>query len=155
MDWSAVVPFTKFLHVAAMFSAATIIVGADLYFLRVAAGGSAVATAQLGHAIRRRGPLTGPILEIGVGFGILTALLGGFNLLAPWLIAAYAVVIVMIVFAFRVAAPEFSAILELADAGDDAALRSKVADGRFRWITAADAALFAAAIFLMVVKPFV
>ena len=153
MDWSSLVPFTKFLHIAAMFSASTIIVGADLYFLRVARGGSAVATAQLGHAIRRRGPITGPIVEIGVAFGLLTAVLGGFNVLAPWLIAAYLVVIAMMVFAFRVAAPEFTAILEAADGGSDEAVAARVATGRFRRIATIDAALFAVAIFLMVVKP--
>ena len=153
MDWSSLVPYTKFLHVAAMFSAATIIVGADLYFLKVALAGSARATAELGHAIRRRGPVTGPILETGVVFGILTALLGGFDLLSPWLIAAYVVVIAMTFLAFRIAAPEFTSILEVADSGDDEAVARIVGTGRYRRIATVDALLFAIAIFLMVVKP--
>ena len=100
--------FVPFLHVAAMFTAVTLTVGGDLYFLRVAIEGNAIATSRLGHAIRRRGPITGPIIEIGVVFGILTAILGGFNLLAPWLVGAYIVIIVMTVLAFRVAAPAFT-----------------------------------------------
>ena len=152
-DLTFVVPYTKFLHVAAIFTAVTLIVGGDLYFVRVASSGSAIATARLGHAIRRRGPITGPIIEIAVVFGFVTAILGGFDLLAPWLIGAYVVVIAMAIFAFRVAAPEFTAILESADAGDDAGVAAAMASGRYRRIALANGALFAIAIFLMVVKP--
>ena len=110
-DLMFVVPYAKFLHVAAIFTAVTLVVGGDLYFLRVASSGSAEATARLGHAIRRRGPITVPILEIAVVFGFITAMLGGFDLLAPWLVGAYIVVVALTIFAFRVAAPEFTAIL--------------------------------------------
>ena len=79
-DIGGLAPYLKFLHIAAMITAVTLIVGGDLYFLRVATGGHAQATAQLGHAIRRRGPITGPIIEIGIIFGILAALSGGFDL---------------------------------------------------------------------------
>ena len=85
-------------------------------------------------------------------FGFVTAILGGFDLLAPWLIGAYVVVIAMAIFAFRVAAPEFTAILESADAGDDAGVAAAMASGRYRRIALANGALFAIAIFLMVVK---
>ena len=152
-DLTFVVPYTKFLHVAAIFTAVTLVVGGDLYFMRVASSGSAEATARLGHAIRRRGPITGPIIEIAVVFGFVTALLGGFDLLAPWLVGAYVVVVAMTIFAFRVAAPEFSAILQFAEAGDDAGVGALMATGRYRRVAMFNGALFAIAIYLMVVKP--
>ena len=152
-DLTFLIPYTKFLHVAAIFTAVTLVVGGDLYFLRVASSGSAEATARLGHAIRRRGPITGPILEIAIVFGFITAILGGFDLLAFWLVGAYIVVVVMTVFAFRVAAPEFTAILASAEAGDDAGVAAAMATGRYRRIALANGALFAIVIFLMVVKP--
>lgn len=136
-----------------MFTAVALVVGGDLYFLRVATGGHAEATARLGHAIRRRGPITGPIIEIGVVFGILTALSGGFDLPAPWLIGAYVIVVLLTILAFRSGASAFSAILEAADAGDDAQVSEMIASGGYRRIAVIDAGLFGVAIFLMVVKP--
>ena len=152
-DIGGLAPYLKFLHIAAMITAVTLIVGGDLYFLRVATGGHAQATAQLGHAIRRRGPITGPIIEIGIIFGILAALSGGFDLLAPWLIGAYVVVVLITILAFRFGAPAFSAILEAADAGDGARVDAMIASGSYRRIAVVDAILFGIAIFLMVVKP--
>jgi len=152
-DISGLAPYLKFLHVVAMITAVTLVVGGDVYFLRVASGGHAVATARLGHAIRRRGPITGPIIEIGVVLGILTVLAGGFNFLAPWLIGAYIVVILLAILAFRYGAPAFTAILDAADTGDDTAVASLIAAGGYRRIAIVDALLFGVAIFLMVVKP--
>jgi hypothetical protein len=148
-----VVPFAKYAHVATMFAAATIQVGADLYFLKVAEDGDAQTTARLGHAVRRRGPITGPILEIGIAFGVITALIGGFNLLAPWLLASYIVIALGTVSVFRWAAPAFTALLEAADAGDDARIAALLAQGPYRPAALANAAMYAVVIFLMVVKP--
>lgn len=89
MDLFALVPYTKFAHIAAMFVAASVVIGGDLLFLRIATEGNAATTAKLGHAIRRRGPLTRPVYGVGILFGVVTALLGGFNFFAPWLIGAY------------------------------------------------------------------
>lgn len=152
-DISGLAPYLKFLHVATMFTAVTLVVGGDIYFLRVAGRGHAEATARLGHAIRHRGPFTGPIIEIGVVFGILTALSGGFDLLAPWLIGAYVVVIAMTFLAFRFGAPAFTDILRVAETGDDDGVARLIDSGPYRRIALIDGALFGIAIFLMVVKP--
>jgi hypothetical protein len=153
MNWSDLVPYAKFLHVAAMFAAVTLFVGGDVYFLRVASAGDPGATARLGQAIRRRGPLTGPILEIGVAFGIVTALLGGLDFLAPWLVGAYVIVIALTVLAFRVAAPAFTTILHAAETGDGTAVATALTATSYRLVALVNAALYAAVIFLMVVKP--
>ena len=151
LDW--LVPFAKYAHVGTMFAAATIQVGADIYFLKVAREGDARTTARLGHAIRRRGPITGPILEIGVVFGLITAVLGGFNLLAPWLLASYVVLAVGVLGVFRWGVPAFTALLEAADAGDDGRITTLLAHGPYRPAALANAAMYAVVIFLMVVKP--
>jgi hypothetical protein len=116
-------PFAKYAHILAMFAAVTMQVGSDHYFLKVSAEGDAAATSRLGHAIRRRGPITGPILEIGIIFGLLTAVLGGLDLLAPWLLITYALIALGVAIVFRFGAPAYTRILEAADAGDDARSR--------------------------------
>ena len=153
MDLHDLIPFTKFTHIAAMFMAASVTVGGDLLFLRIAGDGDAPTTARLGHAIRRRGPLTKPVYEVGLAFGLLTALLGGFNLLAPWLIGAYVVIAAMVVVSNWVAAPASTRILEVAETGDAGAVRAAMASTGYARTARLTGLLFAIAIFLMVVKP--
>lgn len=154
MDLHDLVPYTKFGHIAAMVLAASVALGGDLLFLRIAGEGNAATTARLGHAIRRRGPLTKYVYEIGILFGLVTALLGGFNLLAPWLIGAYVVIAAMIYVSNWIAAPAYTKILEIAETGDDAAVRATLASTRYARSAQVNALLFGTAIFLMVVKPF-
>jgi hypothetical protein len=147
-------PFAKYAHIVAMFAAVTIQVGSDLYFLRVARDGDPNATSRLGHAIRRRGAIEGPILEIGIVFGLLTGFLGGFNFLAPWLIATYLLIAIGLVNVFRIAAPAFTSILDAADAGDSAGIARLLGTGRYPRAALANALMYASVIFLMVLKPF-
>jgi hypothetical protein len=153
-DLAWLTPFAKYAHVVAMFAAVTIQVGSDLYFLRVARNGDANATSRLGHAIRRRGAIEGPILEIGILFGLLTALLGGFNFLAPWLIASYVLIAIGLLNVFRVAAPAFTSILDAADASDAAGIAKLLETGPYRLAALVNALMYATVIFMMVVKPF-
>lgn len=125
----------------------------NAYFLKVAKEGDAPTTARLGHAVRRRGPITGPILEIGIAFGLITALLGGFDLLAPWLLATYIVVAMGVASVFRWGAPAFTALVEAADAGDGGRLQTLLAQGPYQRSALANAGMYAVVIFLMVVKP--
>ncbi len=154
MDLHDLVPYTKFAHIAAMFIAASVTIGGDLLFLRIAREGDAATTARLGHAIRRRGPLTRPIYEVGILFGIVTALLGGFNFLAPWLIGAYLVIAALIYVSNWIAAPAYSKILEVAGTGDDHAVRDTLESTGYARTAQLTGFLFGLAIFLMVVKPF-
>ena len=154
MELHQLVPFTKFGHIAAMFIAASVTVGGDLLFLRIASDGNAATTARLGHAIRRRGPLTKYIYEIGILFGLITALLGGFNLLAPWLIGAYLVIAALVYVSGWIAAPAYTKILEVAGTGDDEAVKQTLASTRYPRAAQVTTLLFLLAVFLMVVKPF-
>ena len=143
----------KFLHVAAVIGVFSIQVASDLYFQRVARSGSTEAVARLGTAIRRRGPIEATIFEIAVVLGILTAIFGGFDLLAPWLVASYAIIVVSVVFALRYTAAPFSAILDAAAAGDAAAMERAVNARARRIALAGTLILYASLVFLMVVKP--
>ena len=143
----------KFLHVLGAASVASIQVGSDFYFDRVARSGDTAGAAGLGAAIRRRGRIEGPILEITVALGLITALVGGFDLLSRWLLLAYADVIVMAALAFRVGAPAFTALIEAAKAGDSREVERLVRDRRRRFAVLSNAALYALLVFLMVVKP--
>ena len=144
----------KFLHIAAVIGVFSIQIASDLYFQRVTASGSTEAVAKLGAAIRKRGFVEAVIFEIAVVFGLLTAIFGGFNLLAPWLLMSYAVIAIVLVFAIMYAARPFSAILEAAEAGDaEAMARAANAPGR-RFALATGVFLYGLLVFLMVVKPF-
>ncbi len=144
----------KFLHVAAVIAVFSIQIASDLYFQRVTASGSTEAVAKLGAAIRKRGFVEAVIFEIAVVLGLLTAIFGGFNLLAPWLLMSYAVIAIVLVFAITYAARPFSAILEAAEAGDaEAMARAASAPGR-RFALGVGVSLYGLLVFLMVVKPF-
>jgi hypothetical protein len=143
----------KFLHVAAVIGVFSIQVASDLYFQRVARSGSTEAVARLGAAIRRRGPVEATIFEIAVVLGILTAIFGGFDLLAPWLLASYAIIAISVVFALRYTATPFSAILDAAAAGDVAAMERAVNAPARRIALAGTLILYSSLVFLMVVKP--
>lgn len=144
----------KFLHVAAVIAVFSIQVASDLYFQRVTRSGSTEAVAKLGAAIRSRGVIEALIFEIAVVLGLLTAIFGGFNLLAPWLLMSYAIIAIAIVFAVTYAARPFSAILEAAEAGDASAMAAAASAPARRLALAVPIALYGLLVFLMVTKPF-
>lgn len=144
----------KFLHVAAVIAVFSIQVASDLYFQRVTHSGSTEAVARLGAAIRQRSPVEAMIFEIAVVLGLLTAIFGGFNLLAPWLLLSYAVIVLAIVFALTYAARPFSAILEAAEAGDADAMAKAASAPARRFALATPIILYGLLVFLMVTKPF-
>jgi uncharacterized membrane protein len=144
----------KFLHVVAAVAVISIQLSSDLYFQRVARSGSTEAVVRLGDAIRSRNFVEGLIFEIAVVLGIVTAFVGGFNFLAPWLLLAYADVVIAILIGIFFAAAPFSAILDAARAGDAAAMAVAVAAPRRRAMLAIAIFLYGSLFFLMVVKPF-
>jgi uncharacterized membrane protein len=144
----------KFLHVAAVIGVFSIQIASDLYFQRVTRSGSTEAVARLGAAIRQRGVVEALIFEIAVALGLLTAIFGGFNLLAPWLLMSYAMIVIVIVFALTYAAKPFSAILEAAEAGDAVAMAAAASAPARRLALAVPIILYGLLVFLMVTKPF-
>ena len=144
----------KFLHVAAVIAVFSIQIASDLYFQRVTRSGSTEAVAKLGADIRQRGVVEALIFEIAVVLGLLTAIFGGFNLLAPWLLMSYAIIAIVVVFAVTYAARPFSAILEAADAGDADAMAQAASAPARRFALAVPIVLYGLLVFLMVTKPF-
>src|SRR5437762_4217686 len=85
----APVTIFKFLHIAAMFTAVAISFGPAL-LLRFAARSGNVRTIQgVAESAISLSRFIGPVFSLGLIFGLTTALLGGLNFLAPWLLIAY------------------------------------------------------------------
>ena len=79
----------KFLHIAAMFTAVAISFGPAV-LLRFAARGGKVRSIQgVAETAISLSRFIAPVFILGLIFGLTTALLGGFNFLAPWLLIAY------------------------------------------------------------------
>ena len=143
----------KTLHVAAAATAVAIVVGSDFYFQRVVMNEDPAVVAGLGRQIRRRNAIEGPIIEITVLLGIAAALTGNFNLFAPWLLAAYAILIVGSILIFRIGAPVFTRILEAAERGNSDEVR-RLARSRPRFVSlAVSSGMLFGVIALMVFKP--
>jgi len=107
----------------------------------------------------RLGPISIAVFISGVVFGLLTALTGGFDFLAGWLIAAYVLVAVILVGGSRLWPKVFlplGAKAVEAEAGQrpvDEVVRDMVAS-RAVWWHVAMATLFVLIILDMVLKPF-
>jgi uncharacterized membrane protein len=144
----------KFLHVAAVIAVFSIQIASDLYFQRVTRSGSTEAVAKLGAAIRQRGIVEALIFEIAVVLGLLTAIFGGFNLLAPWLLMSYGIIVIVVVFAVTYAARPFTTILDAAEAGDADAMAQAASAPARRLALAVPIVLYGLLVFLMVTKPF-
>ena len=121
----------KFLHIGIMFAAVALSVGGELILARAAATRNVVAirTVFLAAApVMRWVPI---VFGLGALVGLIAALVGAFNPLAPWLIAAYVLFAIAAVIGARIGAwarrtgmaagqsPEDAPSAELAAAIDD------------------------------------
>ncbi|HEX2090122.1 MAG TPA: hypothetical protein VHI54_09405 [Actinomycetota bacterium] len=147
----------KFLHIASMFTAVTLLFAYDIVIHRSSARGD-VATVR---AVGKLKPLVEnsgiAIFFVGVAFGIVAALVGPFDLTQGWLIAAYVLVAILLVLG---AGPESAWLRQLIEAADrdtsgsaSAEFTALARDPR-RHLSWVSAFLYAAVIYVMVVKPF-
>ena len=146
----------KFLHIVSMFAAVTLLFSHDVVFFRAARSGDV-------HTLRRIASQAKGVINIGIavfflgiGFGLVTALVGGIPLTAPWLLTAYGIVVVMIVLGLLVETPYQDRLAEAAErSGEEPSeeLRSLLASPKRYWLLVSGA-LYVAVIFDMVVKPF-
>ena len=141
-----------FLHILAMFTAVTVVMGAGILVLIGARSGDRSVVAAITSLPIPR--LAGPLYGVGGLLGLATAFVFGYNLLAPWLIIAYVLFAILTVVGIRISGPIFETTHAVAA---DPAASSEVfgqAMGRFR----ADAVLTMIGIALiiadMVFKPF-
>jgi hypothetical protein len=154
----APVTIFKFLHIAAMFTAVAISFGPAV-LLRAAARGGNVRTVQgVAEATVRIARFIGPVFILGLLFGLATAFLGGFNFLAPWLLIAYVLFVAGIVVGAGGEGPWTTQVATAAatNPGDTPGpeLAAILSSPRAAWLFWLFAALVAALIFDMVVKPF-
>jgi hypothetical protein len=99
-----------------------------------------------------------PVLFISAGiFGLLTAIVSGQNLLAPWLVIAYVLFAIAMGIGIAYNAPEARKLGGVLMKTPDGPIPPEVAEffhGRALWLTYLDYVLVAALVFDMVVKPF-
>ena len=148
----------KFGHIVAMFAAVSIFVGQGMLEGAVARSGDVRALRRVLAAEDRFAPVGGGLFLLGIALGIVAALVGGFNLTAPWLLIAYVLAAIILVIAFAYHIPTANRLKALAEASpDDAAspeLRAAIAAPVGPIMIAVDSVVWLALIFVMVVKPF-
>ncbi len=83
----------KLLHVVSMFGVITLWVGAWVVWDLVARTGDHSALRRVDHVSQTTGQIGFFLLLIGIVAGFVTAIVGGLNLTAPWLLIAYALVL--------------------------------------------------------------
>jgi len=151
----------KALHILSMFSVVMMEIGAEFLYAFAIARRDVRALATVHRILEqvRLGPISIAVFISGVVFGLLTALTGGFDFLAGWLIAAYVLVAVILVGGSRLWPKVFlplGAKAVEAEAGQrpvDEVVRDMVAT-RAVWWHVAMATLFVLIILDMVLKPF-
>jgi len=154
----SVVVFLKFLHIAAMFCAVGVSIGTDMMAHRVAGTGD-VRSIRTFFAQARQLVMLMPILFLtGLALGLLTALSGALNLLAPWLLIAYVLFGLTLALHATIGARWFRRMDELAIASpedqaslDLLAVANSPSARYLTWYTIAMIVFF---VFLMVTKPF-
>jgi hypothetical protein len=148
----------KFLHIAAMFAAVSIFVGQGLLSAGIARTGDVRAIRRALAAEARFQPAGGALLLLGLVFGFVTALTAEFDLLAPWLLVAYGLVVVVLVTGIAYHGPRGKKLQALAEASPEnepsEALRALIDAPSARVIAALDSLLWVALIYVMVAKPF-
>ena len=148
----------KYLHVVSMFFAVALAVSTELVLRRVATSGDAGTIRTVVPRIRPLGNISTGFFLAGVAFGIVAALTGQINLLAPWLLLSYAAFVGATVLGVLVTDPwavrlEAAAVATAGEGSPDA-LQAVIADPVARAGTWALMLLVAVLVFLMVVKPF-
>jgi hypothetical protein len=148
----------KFLHIAAMFAAVSIFVGQGLLEGVVARSGDVRALRRVLAAEDRFGPIGGGIFLLGIAFGVVTAISGGFNLTQPWLIIGYVLAAIILINAFVYHIPTANRFKALAEASPDdapsAELRAAIGAPIGPVMNVVDGLVWLALIFDIVVKPF-
>jgi uncharacterized membrane protein len=88
------VELLTFLHVATMFLAVALSLGPAILLRAVARGRDARSIQAFAEPIAGLGRYIGPLFILGGALGLSVAIVGGFNLLAPWLIIAYVLYVI-------------------------------------------------------------
>ena len=148
----------KFLHIAVMFAAVGVSVGSEILLHSIARSGNVAVIRGAFELARPLNRLIPALFGLGVLFGLLTAWLGGYNLLAPWLLIAYVLFVIAAAMGAVIAAPWAEKVARAAaDSGTDAPSDELVRiahDRTARLAMLVSWVIIVAFIFDMVVKPF-
>jgi hypothetical protein len=148
----------KFGHIAAMFAAVSIFVGQGMLEGAVARSGDVRALRRVLATSERFAPIGGGLFLLGIIFGVVNALTGGWDLTQPWLIIGYVLAAVVLIVAFTYHIPTGNKLKALAEASPDdapsAELQAAVNAPTGTAVNALDGLVWLALIFDMVVKPF-
>jgi hypothetical protein len=147
----------KLLHILAMFGAVTLIVGSIVFLDLVGRSRDIVAYRRLDAVVQRTDVVAVGLFVAGIVLGVLTALAGGIDLTAGWLILAYVLVGALFIEGFLFTLPWYAKIREAANDTDDARAASDV-ERLLRTphhvvLVTVIVLLWAGVIFVMVVKP--
>ncbi len=151
-------PLFKLLHLLAMFSAVGAVVGTEVLLHRVARSGD-VRTIRSVFTLAKPLNLVAPVLFLaGAAFGLADAITRGFNLLAPWLVIAYVLFVVMLAIGGSIQGRWIDRIAASAASSEDSAPSAELTQATHdRGATVAmygSWLLLIGIIFSMVAKPF-
>jgi uncharacterized membrane protein len=148
----------KFLHVACMLGAFSIGVGGGTVAHHVVTTGDVAAIRRVLPTWDRIGNLVGiPLFVLGLGFGFVTGITGGFDLTAPWLLISYGLVVGILVHGFAVYDPQLQRLKAAAAASPveqpSPELAAIISSRRTRITFRIEVGLWLAVIVTMVTKP--
>jgi hypothetical protein len=146
----------KYLHIVAMFFAVALAISGELVLRQVANSRNAVAIVTTAARVKPLANLSTGLFLAGIGFGFVAAITGNMNLLAPWLLLAYAAFLAAMAIGITVTDPWVGRLEKAAEAsagGSSDALDAVIDDPLARAATWALMFLVAFLVFVMVVKP--
>ena len=141
-----------FLHILAMFALVAFHSGPQILTLAAARTGQESAVVAIARLYARTGRAVPPLGILGGILGVAAGLTGGFNLLAPWLLIAYALFVLLIGYGGVVSVPY---IVRLGEGSREDRLGwGHLLGRRLTLIVATDALILGLIIADMVLKPF-
>ena len=140
------------LHIVTMFAVVALHSGPQILTLAAARTGQSTTVAGIASMYARTGRAVPPLGILGLLFGIATGLTGSFNLLAPWLLIAYGLFGLLVVYGGVVSVPYIVRLGEAVREGRPN--REELLGRRLTVIVAVDALIYVLIVADMVLKPF-
>ena len=152
------VQILTFLHIATMFVAVALSLGPAILLRLLARGRNPRAIQAFAEPAAGLGGVVGPVFILGGLFGLSVAIVGGYNLLAPWLVIAYVLYVVGTAVGALGEGKWTQDVARAAAASDDSVagpeLVAVLTSSRGTGVFVAFAGIIALLVFDMVVKPF-
>jgi len=154
MEWFVVF---RYLHIVTMFFAVALALSSEIVVRRVAGTLDPRAISTTVERVAPLGKITTGAFLLGLAFGVIAALTGHINLLAPWLLMSYGAFVLAMAVGGLITDPWVgrlgaAAAASPSDTPSDE-LRTVVGDPRARWATVLLMVIIATIVFFMVVKP--